>query len=168
MGDTFDGARALAVEGTAAAAYWALWRDLPLQFARRDKVPAHWQKFGLRRPEGSKQARKATTVGGALVNYLYGILASEMTIALLGAGLDPGIGVFHADRENRASLAYDAMEAVRPYAEAWLLCCLTQCRFSKRDFYEENDGTIRITRPLTSYLAMTAPLWRRSAEMVAG
>jgi hypothetical protein len=60
------------------------------------------------------------------------------------------------------------MEAVRPYAEAWLLSYLTQSRFSKRDFHEENDGTIRITRPLTSYLAMTAPLWRRAAETVAG
>jgi CRISPR/Cas system-associated endonuclease Cas1 len=96
MDHTFDGTRALAVEGTAAATYWALWRDLPLHFARRDKVPEHWLKFGVRRPEGSKQARRATTVGGALVNYLYGVLASEMTIALLGAGLDPGIGVFHA------------------------------------------------------------------------
>jgi CRISPR-associated endonuclease Cas1 len=163
-----DGTRVLAVEGSAAATYWALWRDLPLLFARRDKVPEHWQKFGVRRPEGSKQARKATTVGGALVNYLYGVLASEMTIALLGAGLDPAIGIFHADRENRASLAYDAMEVIRAYTEAWLLCCLTQSRFSKRDFYEESDGTIRITRPLTSYLAMTAPLWRRAAEMVAG
>jgi CRISPR-associated endonuclease Cas1 len=165
---TSDGTRVLGVEGTAAATYWALWRDLPLHFARRDKEPEHWQRFGLRRPEGSKQAHKAATIGGALVNYLYGVLAGEMTIAILGAGLDPGIGVLHADRENRASLAYDAMEAVRPYAEAWLLSFLAQSRLSKRDFHEENDGTIRITRPLTSYLAMTAPLWRRAAEMVAG
>src|ERR1700736_518906 len=91
-----------------------------------------------------------------------------MTIALLGSGLDPGIGVFHADKQSRASLAYDAMEAARPYAEAWLLSCLAQSRLSKRDFHEEDDGAIRITRPLTSYLAMTAPLWRRAAEMVAG
>jgi hypothetical protein len=60
------------------------------------------------------------------------------------------------------------MEAIRPYTEAWLLSCLIQSRFSKRDFHGENDGTIRITRPLTSYLAMTAPLWHRAAKMVAG
>jgi hypothetical protein len=83
-------------------------------------------------------------------------------------GLTPALGYFMPDRENRASLAYDAMEAARPYAEAWLLSYLMQSRFSKRDFHEENDGTIRIARPLTSYLAMTAPLWRRAAEMVAG
>jgi CRISPR-associated endonuclease Cas1 len=120
---TLGGTHLLGVEGAAASAYWALWRDLPVHFARRDKVPEHWQRFGLRRPEGSDRPLKATTVGGALLNYIYGVLAGEMTIALLGAGLDPGIGVFHADKQGRASLAYDAMEAARAYAEAWLLSC---------------------------------------------
>jgi hypothetical protein len=100
--------------------------------------------------------------------FYLGVLAGETKIALLGAGLDPGIGVFHADKEGRASLAYDGLEAIRPHLEAWLLSFLAETRFSKRDFYEESDGAIRITRPLTSYLALTAPLWRRAAETVAG
>jgi hypothetical protein len=90
-----------------------------------------------------------------------------MRIALTTAGLDPGIGIFHADKEGRASLAYDAIEPVRPYIEAWLLCCIAECRFAKRDFYEEPDGTIRLTRPLSSWLALTAPLWRQAADVVA-
>jgi len=45
---------------------------------------------------------------------------------------------------------------------------LAEARFSKRDFYEDSDGTIRITRPLTSHLAMTAPIWRPAAQAVAG
>ena len=28
--------------------------------------------------------------------------SSQMTIALAAAGLDPGIGIFHADKEGRA------------------------------------------------------------------
>jgi CRISPR-associated endonuclease Cas1 len=168
INETQRGTHILGIEGAAAAAYWALWRDIPVHFARRDKVPEHWQTFGFRRPEGSGYPHKATTVGGALLNYLYGVLAGEMKLALHGVGLDPGIGVFHADKQSRASLAYDAMEAARPYAEAWLLSCLAQSRFSKRDFHEEGDGAVRITRPLTSYLAMTAPLWRSAAEVVAG
>jgi hypothetical protein len=32
---------------------------------------------------------------------------------------------------------------------------------------EESSGTIRITRPLTSWLALSAPLWRGAAEVVA-
>lgn len=168
INESQDGTHILGIEGAAASTYWALWADIPVHFARREKVPEHWQLFGFRRPEGSARPRKATTTGGALLNYLYGVVAGEMTVALQAVGLDPGIGVFHADKEGRASLAYDAMEAARPYAEAWLLSCLSETRLSKRDFYEEGDGAIRITRPLTSYLAMTAPLWRRAAETVAG
>ena len=95
-------------------------------------------------------------------------LRSEMTIALTGAGLDPGLGIFHTDALRRASLTYDAMEAVRPSVDGWLAAWLADARFSKRDFYEESDGTIRITRPLTSHLAMTAPIWRPAAQAVAG
>jgi hypothetical protein len=60
------------------------------------------------------------------------------------------------------------MEAVRPRVDAWLAAWLADASFSKRDFYEESDGTIRIARPLTSHLAMTAPIWRPAAQAVAG
>jgi hypothetical protein len=60
------------------------------------------------------------------------------------------------------------MEAVRHCVDAWLAAWLVDARFSKRDFYEESDGAIRITRPLTSHLAMTAPIWRPAAQAVAG
>jgi hypothetical protein len=66
------------------------------------------------------------------------------------------------------SVTYDTMEAVRPCVDGWLATWLAEARFSKRDFYEEGDGTIRITRPLTSHLAMTAPIWRPATQAVAG
>jgi CRISPR-associated protein Cas1 len=164
-----DGAQLLGIEGTAAAAYWSLWLSVPVNFARRDQVPAHWQSFGRRNsPIGRKNTRNAVTPGNAILNYLYAVLASEMTMALAGAGLDPGLGLFHSDVARRASLAYDAMEAVRPSVDGWLAAWLADARFSKRDFHEESDGTIRITRPLTSHLAMTAPIWRPATQAVAG
>ena len=173
------GIHALAMEAAAASAYWSLWGDVRARFARRDNVPEHWQVFGTRRsvramPESrsgvraSNRSRKATSAAGAMLNYLYGLAASQVAIALAEVGLDPGIGIFHSDRDGRPSLAYDAIEAVRPYVNAWLLTLFAEVRFAKRDFAEEGDGTIRISRPLTSWLAMTAPLWRRAADAVAG
>jgi CRISPR-associated endonuclease Cas1 len=162
-----DAAQVLTIEATAAAAYWRLWQELPVYFARRQQVPEHWQSFGTRYSPISRSPRNATTPGTAILNYLYGVLASEMTIALISVGLDLSIGVFHTDKVSRPSLTYDAMEVVRPYVDAWLAAWLRAARFSKRDFYEETDGTIRITRPLTSHLAMTAPLWRQAAGAVA-
>jgi hypothetical protein len=163
-----DAVQLLGIEGAAAAAYWSLWVHVPLRFARREQAPEHWRSFGRRNsPLGRKNTRSAVTPANAVLNYLYGVLASELTIALTGVGLDAGLGIFHTDAARRASLTYDAMEAVRPRVDGWLAAWLAEARFSKRDFYEESDGTIRITRPLTSHLAMTAPIWRPAAQGVA-
>jgi hypothetical protein len=141
---------------------------VPLRFVRREQAPEHWRSFGRRNsPLGRKNTRNAVTPANAVLNYLYGVLASELTIALTGVGLDAGLGIFHTDAARRASLTYDAMEAVRPRVDGWLATWLADASFSKRDFYEESDGTIRITRPLTGHLAMTAPIWRPAAQTVA-
>jgi CRISPR-associated protein Cas1 len=169
LNDATDAVQLLGIEGAAAAAYWSLWVDVPLRFARREQAPEHWRSFGRRNsPLGRKNTRNAVTPANAVLNYLYGVLASEMTIALTGVGLDAGLGIFHTDAARRASLTYDAMEAVRPRVDGWLAAWFAEARFSKRDFYEEPDGTIRITRPLTSHLAMTAVVWRPAAQGVAG
>ena len=57
---------------------------------------------------------------------------------------------------------------MRPCVDGWLAAWLAEAQFSKRDFHEEGEGTIRITRPLTSHLAMTAPIWRPAAPAIAG
>src|SRR5689334_23079231 len=83
-----------------------------------------------------------------------------MTVALLSVGLDPGIGMFHADLDRRSSLALDAIEAVRPHVDYWLLAYLAASAFANRDFTEVSDGEVRLTHPLNSRLAHTAALWR--------
>jgi hypothetical protein len=102
-----------------------------------------------------------------LINYLYAILESEMTVALLARGLDPGIGMFHADIDGRSSLSLDAIEAVRPYVEYWLFIYLQTTAFANRDFHELPDGEVRLSHPLTSHLTHTAALWRKACEPVA-
>ena len=169
LDDATDAVQLLGIEAAAAAAYWSLWVDVPLRFARREQAPEYWQSFGRRNsPLGRKNTRNAVTPANAVLNYIYGVLASELTIALTGVGLDAGLGVFHTDAVRRPSLVYDAMEPIRPCVDGWLAAWLADASFSKRDFYEESDGTIRITRPLTSHLAMTAPIWRPAAQNVAG
>jgi CRISP-associated protein Cas1 len=169
LDDATDAVQLLGIEGAAAAAYWSLWVDVPLRFVRREQAPEHWRSFGRRNsPLGRKNTRNAVTPANAVLNYLYGVLASDLTIALTGVGLDAGLGIFHTDAARRASLTYDAMEAVRPGVDGWLAAWVADASFSKRGFYEESDGTIRITRPLTSHLAITAPIWRPAAQAVAG
>jgi|GEM_PF-6530422 len=52
------------------------------------------------------------------------------------------------------------MEPVRPDVDEWLLRLLKERAFSKLDFGELPDGTIRITIDLARELSATALLWR--------
>jgi CRISPR-associated endonuclease Cas1 len=179
IADETDGRKVLHVESRAAAIYWQLWENVPVRFARRNpqrlslngqwRPGRHesWLTFGPRSSLLTGKPYHASTPGNALLNYLYGVLAGEMTIALLAVGLDPGIGMFHSDIDRRASLALDAIEAVRPYVDYWLLAFLASAAFANRDFNELPAGEVRLSHPLNSHLACTAALWRKVCEPVA-
>ena len=174
-----DGKQALSIEAEAAWIYWNLWERMPVRFARRNPQrlganarwrpgrPDIWLTFGSRTSLLSTKPSRATTPGNALLNYLYAILESEMTISMLARGLDPGIGMFHADIDGRSSLALDAIEAVRPYVEYWLFAYIQSSAFANRDFHELPDGEVRLSHPLNSHLAHTAALWRKASEPIA-
>jgi CRISPR-associated endonuclease Cas1 len=173
------GRKALSVEARAASIYWKLWEEMPVSFARRNPKrlgpngrwrpgrPDPWLTFGPRTSLLTGKPFRATTPGNALLNYLYALLESEMTVALLAAGLDPGIGMFHVDIDGRSSLALDAIEAVRPWVDYWLLAYLGCSVFANCDFAELSDGEVRLTHPLNSHLAHTAALWRKACESIA-
>src|ERR1700733_4901117 len=65
----------------------------------------------------------------AILNYCYALLESEARLVAATIGLDPGIGMLHADTPNRDSLACDIMEAVRPSVDAWLLDWIVRAPF---------------------------------------
>jgi CRISPR/Cas system-associated endonuclease Cas1 len=78
-------------------------------------------------------------------------------------GLDPGIGIFHADRDHlpdRAALSYDVMEPVRPAVDAYLLALLTQRTLKADDFGETRKGACRLSGRLAAELAETSETWR--------
>ena len=82
-------------------------------------------------------------------------------------GLDPTLGVLHADQRNRDSLALDAMEPIRADVDAFLLDLLEDREFTARDFGELPNGVCRIAAPLTHELALTLTHWRDYLRPVA-
>jgi CRISPR-associated endonuclease Cas1 len=156
-------------EAQAAAAYWSAWAPIPVRFARRDvdRVPAHWRTVGPRTSALTGSPRLAANPANALLNYLYALLEGEATLAARVVGLDPGLGVLHADQLNRDSLAADLMEPVRPLVDRYLLRLLEARTFAAADFYETRQGVCRVTPPLARELAATLPEWRRAAGRVA-
>jgi len=54
----------------------------------------------------------------SFLNYGYAVLRSAAARAVAGAGLHPGIGVFHSSHKNPMPLADDLMEPFRPVIDA--------------------------------------------------
>jgi CRISPR-associated endonuclease Cas1 len=157
------------IESQAAAAYWSAWRTLPINFPRNDlgRVPDHWRSFRARVSPLTGSPRLAANPVNAILNYLYALLESEARLAVAAMGLDPGLGVLHADTTARDSLACDVMEPVRPAVDAYLLDWITRESLSREWFFEQRDGNCRLMAPFAVRLSQTAPTWGRAVAPIA-
>jgi len=115
----------------------------------------------------TRSPQLAANPANALLNYAYAIVEAEARIAALAVGLDPGMGVLHADLKARDSLALDLMEAVRPQVDAWLLDALSTRTFRKADFFETREGNCRLMPPVAKAVAETTSLWTFALGPVA-
>jgi len=79
-------------------------------------------------------------------------------MAACACGLDPALGVLHADTANRDSLALDLIETIRPAIEAWILDWLMHEPLRRLDFIEATNGNCRLSSSLCSKLSETLPL----------
>ncbi len=151
------------LESKAAAAYWASWQGIPVHFVKRDarRVPSHWLAFGTRSSALSSSPRLAANPANAMLSYLYAILEAEARIALLTVGLDPGVGIQHADQRSRDSMACDVMEAVRPAVDRYLLDLLNRRIFQRTEFFETREGGCRLMPGIAADLSHTAGRWAR-------
>ena len=105
------------LEANAANHYWYAWADVRCRFVTKQQptVPDHWRRFGRRGSSfNGSGPRGASNPINAILNYLYAMLEAETVIACQTVGLDPGVGILHADQRARDSLALDLMEPVRP------------------------------------------------------
>jgi CRISPR-associated endonuclease Cas1 len=161
------------LESQGAAAYWAAWHDLPINFPKKDlrRVPDHWRRFGARVSPLTGSPRLAANPINAILNYLYALLESEARLAVSSLGLDPGLGVLHVDTTARDSLACDVMEPVRAQVDRYILDFVTRQPLSREWFFEQRDGNCRLMGPFAASLARTARTWGRAvapfAEWVA-
>ena len=59
-------------------------------------------------------------------------------------GFDPALGLMHADKRYRPSLASDLMEPVRPVADRVAVELLDGCDLRRGDVVEARDGICRL------------------------
>lgn len=164
--DTIDEMRQL--EASAAAVYFNVWEKHPAtvpMFVKRDagRVPAAWAVYPGRRSEiGAGAAnRRATHPTNAMLNYCFTLARVESGIALSRLGVDPALGVLHADMPRRDSLACDLSEVARPAVERYVLELLAARSFRRADFLEGREGEVRLGMSLRSELAGTMGMWSK-------
>lgn len=174
LGDVSTIEEARQLEATAANAYWSAWSDNPatvIRFAAREqrRVPEHWLRFDSRRSllSSGKSNRKAERPLNAILNYLYALAQIETRVACLAVGLDPGLGVVHADTRNRDSMVLDVLEPVRAAVEETVLGLVAQRVWRKADFHERPNGSVMLGIELRHTLPRTMELWAKTAAPVA-
>lgn len=117
----------MGLEGTAGRLYFECLSKL---------LPSDYRFSGRSR-------QPATDPFNAMLNYAYGVLYSQVEIALILAGLDPFIGFLHTDNYNKRSLVFDMIEPFRIIAERSTVLFFTGRRV-KQEFFREVPGGIEL------------------------
>ena len=95
---------------------------------------------------GGRSRRPPLDRVNALLSFLYAMLGHDCRSALEAHGLDPQVGLLHADRPGRASLALDLMEELRPVlADRLALTLVNRRQLAAGDFRVEEAGAVRLT-----------------------
>lgn len=125
----------MGVEGGIARVYWqALGNALPRAYA--------FQK---------RSRRPAEDIFNAALNYLYGMLYAVIESGLFAAGLDPQIGILHADEYAKPTLAFDLIEPFRPWIDRLLIdACLE--RNLKKTFFTRNQHGLFLNKEGKAYI----------------
>ncbi len=152
------------IEAFAASVYFTKWSEkVSANFAvkERSKVPRHWLLSSPRKSPLTYRSspRKAADPVNAILNYAYALGESIVRHACHTVGLDPALGVMHADKIHRDSMALDILEALRPVIDTDILRILKARRFRRIDFIETADGQCRLTETVTHHLTTSLPVW---------
>jgi hypothetical protein len=167
-------------EGHAAIAYWSVWADrvrIPWRNSDLTRIPERWLHFEGRTSLlwDTPSNMAASDPANACLNYLYRVAETEAAHLCHALGLSPILGVLHADKVNRDSMALDLIESVRPVCDRLVLAMLDTGLGAKpldrRWFTESYRGQAWLVPPLThmlaSYAAQVGAALRPHAEHVA-
>lgn len=78
----------------------------------------------------------------SMLNYGYGMLYGKVEGALIKAGIDPYIGIFHRDDYNRPALVFDVIEKYRVWIDYVVLQLCLQEAMSEECFRKEGNGLL--------------------------
>lgn len=151
------------VEAGAAASYFSAWKGIPINWQSRWKypVPDDWLTVGARGTSGRGRYisnRHAHHPMNAMLNYAYGMLASQVHIEAISEGYDPRRGIMHHDRDDGDAFAwvFDMVEPRRAMVDAAVLRFLAKNPLAGADFVLRADGVCRLAPQMARRFAQEA------------
>lgn len=119
------------IEGDAAACYFSVFNEL---ITNKGEDGFTFNGRNRRPPRDAVNA---------LLSFVYTLICHEATSALETVGLDPYVGMFHALRPGRASLALDLMEEFRAYlGDRLVLSLINRRQILPSDFVQQGESVI--------------------------
>jgi CRISPR-associated protein Cas1 len=103
-----------------------------------------------------------------MLNYAYAITIGRLAAALHGEGLCLNSGFLHEDKPGRYSLAYDALEPLRPLIDARVAKWVGAHRFAPGDFIRMRSGGIRLGAQLAKVFGQETALPATDVERAVG
>lgn len=88
----------------------------------------------------NRNRRPAYDPFNALLNYGYGMLYGKIEGALIKAGIDPYVGIFHRDDYNRPALVYDIIEKYRIWIDFVVIQLCAQDAMNDECFIQKDNG----------------------------
>lgn len=124
--------------------YWQQWRSLLADFGFH-----------------GRQRRPPRDPANALLSLVATLEEGLLTRALLGEGLDTGLGLLHSTGYRRQSLVLDVMELTRTTQEQWAFQLLLHGTLTPAHFQQDKESGCRLT-PAGQRLFY--PAWHRFAK----
>ncbi|MDB5737496.1 MAG: cas1, partial [Sphingomonas bacterium] len=148
-------------EGECAAAYFAAWQGLQIEWksTTRRPIPDEWRRFTSRSSLANGVKPKNVNAShpvNAMLNYAYAVKLAHLQIQAIADGYDPTIGILHQGRLGQPAFVFDLIEPERPKVDAVILGFVQSRSFSSADFIIRRDGVCRLSPQLARMIATIA------------
>jgi CRISP-associated protein Cas1 len=127
------------------------WPNTPALRWEAGSVPTDWRLPWLARMRLDARTKSgARHPLNALLNAAFAVTAGRLAAYLAATGMSPAVGFLHSDKPGRWSLAWDAIEPLRPMIEVRVFRLVERERFASNDFIRASDGSLRLAAGLLS------------------
>jgi len=135
----------------------------------------YWQGFKMMLPEGiefpsrRKRFESPEDPVNIMLNFCYGLLASEVWLAVDSSGLDPYSGFLHADSPRRPALVMDILEEFRqPVADRVVLRLISSLKDPQSTIEGrrlKRDARLQVIKAFSARLSETVTFCGRTLPL---